>query len=110
MAAAHARKAKAGPIKAYAARLVEARWFEPFMIGLIIFNAILIGLETSKEFVARYDGWLSVGNDIILGVFIIEAMLKITAVAPRWRLYFGDGWNLFDFSIIVFSLIPATDD
>ena len=97
-------------MKAFAQRIVGARWFEPFMIGLILFNAVLIGLETSKEFVERYDGWLTVGNDIILGVFIIEAVLKITAVAPRFRLYFGDGWNLFDFSIVVLSLIPATED
>jgi len=80
------------------------------MIGLIIVNAVLIGLETSSEFVARYDGWLHAGNDIILVFFIVEAALKITAIAPRWRLYFGDGWNLFDFSVIVLSLIPATGD
>jgi voltage-gated sodium channel len=97
-------------MKAFAQRIVTARWFEPFMIGLILFNAVLIGLETSKEFVERYDGWLRVGNDIILGVFIVEAVLKITAVAPRFRLYFGDGWNLFDFSIVVLSLVPATED
>ncbi|MGZ8211461.1 MAG: ion transporter [Burkholderiales bacterium] len=97
-------------VKAFAARIVEARWFEPFMIALILFNAVLIGLETSHDFVARYDGWLHLGNDIILGVFIIEAALKIVAVAPRFRLYFGNGWNLFDFSIVVLSLIPATGE
>ena len=26
-------------------------------------------------------------------------------MAPRFRLYFGDGWNLFDFTIVVLSLI-----
>jgi len=97
-------------VKAFAKRIVEAPWFEPFMIGLILVNAVLIGLETSREFVERYDGWLHTGNDIILVFFIIEAALKITAVAPRLKLYFGDGWNLFDFSIIVLSLMPATDD
>ena len=97
-------------MRAWCNRVVTARWFEPVMIGLIIFNGVLIGLETSPEFVARYDGWLHLGNNIILGIFIIEAALKITAVAPRIGRYFGDGWNLFDFSIIVLSLIPATDD
>ena len=97
-------------MKAFAQRIVEARWFEPFMIGLILFNAVLIGLETSKEFNARYEDLLHAGNHIILGVFILEAALKITAVAPRFRLYFGNGWNLFDFSIVVLSLIPATED
>jgi voltage-gated sodium channel len=102
--------AKDNPVKAFARRIVGSPRFEPFMIGLILFNAVLIGLETSKDFVATYDGWLSVGNDIILGIFIIEAALKITAIAPRWRLYFGDGWNLFDFSIVILSLLPATEE
>ena len=98
------------PFKAFAKNIVEARWFEPFMIALILVNAVLIGLETSRDLVARYDGWLAVGNDIILGVFIVEAVLKIIAVAPRFRLYFGSGWNLFDLSVIVLSLVPATGE
>ena len=97
-------------MKAFAQRMVEARWFEPAMIGLILFNGVLIGLETSKEFTAAYDGWLHLGNDIILAIFIVEAALKITAVAPRFLLYFGNGWNLFDFSIVVLSLLPATEE
>jgi len=97
-------------MKAFAKSIVEARWFEPVMIGLILFNALLIGLETSQTFVERYDGWLHIGNDIILGVFIVEAALKLAAVAPRFSLYFRNGWNLFDFAVIVASLIPVTED
>jgi voltage-gated sodium channel len=97
-------------MKAYAQRVVEARWFEPVMIGLILFNGVLIGLETSKEFTATYDGWLHLGNNIILAVFIIEAALKITAVAPRFALYFGNGWNLFDFTIVILSLLPSAGE
>jgi len=104
------RAAPAHPVQNVARRVVEARWFEPFMIALILFNAVLIGLETSPQFMARHDDWLHTGNDIILGVFIVEAALKIAAVAPRFRLYFGNGWNLFDFSIIVLSLVPATGE
>ena len=97
-------------MKELAGRVVEARWFEPWMIGLILFNGILIGLETSHEIVAAYGNWLHLGNDLILAVFILEAVLKLTAVAPRFSLYFGNGWNLFDFSIIVLSLLPATEE
>ena len=32
------------------------------------------------------------------------------AVAPHVDRYFRDGWNVFDFSVIVFSLIPATGE
>ena len=97
-------------MKAVAKRIVEARWFEPWMIGLILFNGVLIGLETSHEFVAAYGDWLHLGNDVILGVFIIEVVLKLAAVAPRFSLYFGNGWNLFDFTVVVLSLIPATGE
>jgi len=40
-------------MKAFAQRVVEARWFEPVMIGLILFNGVLIGMETSHEILAR---------------------------------------------------------
>lgn len=97
-------------MKAFAKRIVEARWFEPWMIGLILFNGVLIGLETSKDFVEQYGGWLHLGNDFILGIFIIEVVLKLAAVAPRFGRYFGNGWNLFDFTVVVLSLIPATGE
>lgn len=93
-----------------ARKIVEARWFEPVMIGLILFNGLLIGLETSKAFVAQYGDWLHFGNDVILGVFIIEVILKLAAVAPRFGLYFRNGWNLFDFTVVLLSLIPATGE
>ena len=105
-----ARATEGRGVQALARRVVGSRRFEPFMIGLILFNALLIGLETSKEIEAAYGYWLHLGNDVILLFFIIEAALKLTAVAPRWKLYFGDGWNLFDFSIIVLSLVPATGE
>lgn len=103
-----ARKAE-NPFQAFARRIVDSKRFEPFMIGLIVFNAAIIGLETSRD-LAPYSRVFDLANDVILAVFVVEAVLKITAVAPRWRLYFGSGWNLFDFSIVVFSLIPATGD
>jgi voltage-gated sodium channel len=97
-------------LQAFARRVVRSPRFEPFMIGLIVFNALLIGLETDKDIEAAYGHWLHLGNDAILLFFIAEAALKLTAVAPRWKLYFGDGWNVFDFSIIVLSLVPATGE
>lgn len=97
-------------MKKFAQTLVEKIAFEYFIVGLILLNAVILGLETSPEIVARYDGWLRLGNHFILGVFILEAALKIIAVAPRLKLYFGNGWNLFDFSVVVLSLIPASGE
>jgi len=90
--------------------IVESLWFEYFIIGLIVFNAIILGLETSTSLTEKYGDWMLLANHLILGVFVLEAALKIIAVAPRFKLYFGDGWNLFDFTIVVLSLIPATGE
>ncbi len=91
-------------------RITEARWFERTIVGLILVNALLIGLETSPEIMAQHGRWLVLGNHVILGVFIVEAALKIAAVAPRVNRYFGSGWNQFDFAIIVLSFIPASGE
>ena len=92
----------------FAYRITKAHAFEYFIIGLIVFNGALLGLETFPRFVGAYGGWLDLGQDLILAVFIIEAGLKMFALAPRADRYFKSGWNLFDFTIIVASLIPAT--
>ena len=97
-------------MKEFAGRIVQARWFEPWMVALILFNAVIIGLETSPEVMDDYGRWLELGNDVILGVFVLEAVLKIAAVAPQFRRYFGDGWNLFDFTVVVLSFIPSTGE
>ncbi len=94
----------------YNRKLVGASLFERSIIGLILLNALILGLETDARLVANYGAWFELGHHLILAVFIIEALLKISAVAPRFRLYFGDGWNLFDFSVIVLSLLPATGE
>ncbi|WP_455216694.1 ion transporter [Kaarinaea lacus] len=97
-------------MKKLAQSIVEKRSFEYFIITLIVLNGVILGLETSPEIMSRYSEWLQFGNQFILGVFIVEAALKITAVSPRFKLYFGNGWNLFDFSVVVLSLVPATGE
>ena len=90
------------------ASLVNSNWFEYFIIAVIIVNGIILGLETSSTISRLYGDWLYLGNDIALGVFIVEAALKMLALWPRPHRYFRDGWNVFDFLIIAFALVPAT--
>ena len=90
------------------ARLVNSLWFEYFIIAVIIVNGVILGLETSATISRQYGAALHLGNQIALGIFIAEAALKMLALWPRTLHYFRDGWNVFDFSVIVFALIPAT--
>ena len=89
-------------------RLVNSNWFEAFIIVIILVNAVLLGLGTSPGLEREYGAWLHLGNQIALGIFIAEALLKMLALAPRPYRYFREGWNNFDFLVIVLALVPAT--
>ncbi len=97
-------------MQALARKTVDSVWFQRSIIALIILNGIIIGVETSARMMAGYGSILILSSQLILAVFVVEAMLKIWAVWPRPREYFGDGWNVFDFSVVVFTLIPATGE
>ena len=93
-----------------ARRVTEAPAFESTIIAIIIVNAILLGLDTSPSIDLRYGHWIRIAYQVALAVFIIEAILKMAASKPRAAGYFRDGWNVFDFLIIIFALIPATGE
>ncbi|QGG46880.1 ion transporter [Heliorestis convoluta] len=95
-------------MKAFCQRIVGMPYFDHFIIALILLNSLVLGLETSSFLTSHFENWFYWIHKIILAFFIIEALIKITAVAPQWNRYFGNGWNLFDFSIIILSLIPMT--
>lgn len=78
---------------------------ERFLIALILVNALILGLETSPEIMARHGSWLKLLDMLILGVFVIEIGLRI--VAHGWR-FFKDPWSLFDFAVVAIALVPAS--
>lgn len=81
------------------------RKFHVFIIGLIIFNAITLGLETSQSITNQLGPSLHILDQVILGVFVIEILLKLYAYRVR---FFNDPWNVFDFLIIAISLMPTS--
>jgi voltage-gated sodium channel len=50
--------------------------------------------------------WLQMLQNIILGVFVVEAVIKIAAHGSKPWEYFRNPWNVFDFAIIAVSLLP----
>lgn len=84
--------------------LVEKRWFQRFIITLIVFNAVILGLETYPALVAPYGGIFAAVNVAVIAIFVVELLLRIYAYG--WR-FFKDGWNIFDFIVVVAALVPA---
>ncbi|MGB9150226.1 MAG: ion transporter [Burkholderiales bacterium] len=95
-------------IRTFCQRVVAAKSFEKIIIAVIVLSAILVGLETSPSFVADYGYWLQLGNTLVISCFAMEAALKLGSVAPRFSIYFRNGWNVFDFSILLLSVLPVS--
>mgnify|MGYP002783571137 FL=1 len=94
------------PLQAFAQRIVEAPWFQRFITAVILFAALLIGLETDRDVVARHGTVLHALDALVLGIFCVEIVLKMVALGPRpWR-FFADPWNVFDFVIVVACFLP----
>ena len=85
---------------------VGHHWIQAGVVFLIIFNAILLGMETSASIMDTYGEELHLLDHAILGIFICELALLMLA---RGLSFFKDPWSLFDFVVIAIALIPASE-
>ena len=92
------------------ARIVDARTFNILIVAMILITALGLGLETSRSLGAEWGSAILLAYDVALAVFVVEAAIKLTAVAPRFGRYFGNGWDLFDFVVLVLAFLPDTGD
>lgn len=84
--------------------LASAR-VQRFIIGLIVINAVLMGLETSPALMAQYGNTLLAFDRAILVVFVLEIALRLYVHRAA---FFRDPWSLFDFAVVGIALIPAS--
>jgi len=84
--------------------LINNRYFELFMMGIIIFSAMLIGIDTFK-LPPIYQDIIFTLDHLITVIFLIEIIARISSY-PKPLDFFKDGWNIFDFVIVSMSLIP----
>jgi len=88
-----------------------SKLFDNIIIGLILFTAAIIAYEAFPSLMtASTEQWLLRLHKIVLAAFIVEAIIKLTAAMPRPWEYFKSGWNVFDFSLIVVSLLPIASE
>jgi voltage-gated sodium channel len=92
------------PSRAQLAAFLEGDRFTNAIIAVIIFNAILLGLETSPTVMSTAGSVILLLDRLCLGIFVVELVLKLYAFGPR---FFRSGWNIFDFLIVAVSLAPT---
>ncbi|HBN14856.1 ion transporter [Pseudohongiella sp. SYSU M77423] len=86
-------------------RWIESSIVQNFIIGVIIFNAITLGLETSASVMRIAGEPLRIIEQLVLAIFVTEIALKLYAYGHR---FFRSGWNVFDIVIVGIALLPAT--
>jgi voltage-gated sodium channel len=87
-----------------AKRLVENPRFDAVIIGVIVVNAITLGLETSPAIVASVGGWLHFLDRLALGIFVVELLLRVFVYRSS---FFRDPWRAFDLVVIAVALLPV---
>ena len=83
--------------------LVEANWFQRLIIVIIVLNAITLGLETEPLRLLSWQPTLRLFDGVFLAIFTIELGLKLYVYRSG---FFKDGWNNFDFIIVLVSYLP----
>ncbi|XP_027831814.2 voltage-dependent L-type calcium channel subunit alpha-1S isoform X1 [Ovis aries] len=104
---------KARPLRCYIPKnpyqyrvwyVVTSSYFEYLMFALIMLNTICLGMQhyNQSEQMNHISDILNVAFTII---FTLEMVLKLMAFKARG--YFGDPWNVFDFLIVIGSIIDV---
>jgi len=81
--------------------------FELFVIGIIIFSALMIGANSYQVSPTTLQVF-SILDSIITAIFLIEIVIRFIG-EPNKKRFFHNAWNFFDTFIELVSLIPIDD-
>jgi voltage-gated sodium channel len=86
---------------------IESNFFSRLIISVILFNALILGVQTVKGLDTSTVQWLDTLDAACLAVFVVEILLKLFVYRGH---FFKNGWNNFDFVIVAIALIPASGE
>nr|XP_033774311.1 voltage-dependent L-type calcium channel subunit alpha-1S isoform X1 [Geotrypetes seraphini] len=84
--------------------LVTSSYFEYLMFFLIMLNTVCLGMQHYKQS-AEITHISDILNVTFTVLFTLEMIVKLMAFKAKG--YFGDPWNVFDFLIVVGSIIDV---
>ena len=85
------------------AEFLESPIIRNGVIAVIVFNALILGLETSPAAMEAAGPVILALDTACLSVFVLELALKLFAHRIG---FFRSGWNIFDFVIVGIALVP----
>ncbi|CAN5478321.1 hypothetical protein BH20ACT17_BH20ACT17_08240 [soil metagenome] len=95
------------PIVRTCAALADSVAFNVAIFGVILANAVVLGLETYPGVVRDAGGLLGTLNDVFLGIFVVELAIRLTAFGSRPGNFFRSGWNVFDLVVVIAAFLPG---
>ncbi|KAL4228300.1 hypothetical protein ACF0H5_013731 [Mactra antiquata] len=81
--------------------IISEPLFDLFIIFCIVLNTVFMSAEHHNQPEAL-SSLLDISNFVFSAVFILEAILKLTALTKH---YFSNGWNIFDLVIVIASIV-----
>lgn len=87
--------------------IADSKVFNAFIIIVIVIAGIVVGIETYKGIAEEYGILLHIIDQLILWIFVGEAVIKIGSYGKKPWLYFTDPWNVFDFVIVAVCFMPV---
>ncbi|OVE80147.1 hypothetical protein BVY02_01250 [bacterium J17] len=89
-----------------AKKIVGSKIFNAIIVSTILLAAVLVGVETYPEILARHAKLIIYLDVFVLTVFATEIAIRMAQYGAKpWR-YFKDGWNIFDFVIVGICFLP----
>jgi voltage-gated sodium channel len=93
-------------VLAWLRRIVDDPRIERIIMGLIVLNAVTLGLETSDAAMEKFGTLLAAIDRVVIAVFVVELTARLIVQRAA---FFRDGWNIFDFIVVGLALAPATE-
>ena len=87
-------------------QLVDHSFFKKFIMGLIIVNAVILGLETSPKVMELVGRELQLFDQVVIIIFCIELGLRVYAKGLQ---FFRDPWGIFDLMVVAITLVPSNE-
>ena len=66
-------------------RIVGSTLFDSVVIAVILANAVVLGMQTYPDLVARHGDTLNLLNEVFLGIFVVELCSESARTAAARR-------------------------
>lgn len=85
--------------------IIETKAWNYVIIAVILFNSLLLGLNTSTELKASFGRFINALDTLCLWIFTAELALRLFCYRLTFFTNKEKWWNIFDFLIVTLSFV-----